>query len=636
MTAIAFDRDSDLLHNAMIKISNLTKSFGEQLLFKDLSFDVNRHECVGVVGRNGHGKTTLFKMILGEITPDDGAITIPKKYRIGHLDQTIRFTHGTVIDEAASALRKDSRNHLWKAEKILFGLGFTADDMEKAPDIFSGGYQIRLNLAKVLIAEPDMLLLDEPTNYLDVVSIRWLTRFLQQWRSECLIITHDRSFMDAVATHTVGIHRQRARKIKGGTDKMYDQILKEEEVYEKTRINDEKKRKEVERFIEKFRAQKKVASLVQSRVKMLEKQQSMEKLDRIKSLDFSFNHAPFPGKVMMRAENLAFAYEPGKPILEHFSMEISARDRICIMGQNGKGKTTLLRLLGGDLKPQAGTITTHPRLEPGFFAQTNVRTLHPGNTVFDEIMLADKHCLQQTARDIAGSMMFEGDHALKKVSILSGGEKSRLMLGKILVSPCNLLLLDEPTNHLDLDSCNSLLAAIDAFEGAVVIVTHNEMFLRSLANRFVVFDRGQITHYMRSYQEFLDEIGWELDETLRQKDTESDAEKPPPMLDKKALRQARAKIVQERSRVVGPLERNVSQLESRIERLEKESEEVMAALEAASLAGDGRAIADHARRHKELTIEIDTAFEELDAATKEFEAASREFDERLEELGGNG
>ncbi|UCH83703.1 MAG: ABC-F family ATP-binding cassette domain-containing protein [Candidatus Latescibacterota bacterium] len=617
----------------MIKISNLTKSFGDQLLFKELTFDVGKRERVGLVGRNGHGKTTLFHMILGDIEPDAGTVTIPKRYRIGHLDQNIRFTRDTVIGEASLALPRESRDQLWKAEKILFGLGFTTDDMNRSPEIFSGGFLVRLNLAKVLISEPELLLLDEPTNFLDVVSIRWLSRFLRQWRSELMLITHDRSFMDDVVTHTVGIHRQRARKIAGGTRKLHDQILREEEVYEKTRINDEKKRKEVERFIEKFRAQKKVASLVQSRVKMLAKQQSMEKLETIKTLDFSFNSAPFPAKVMMRVENLSYAYDAQKPLLTDFQLEIGAGERICIMGQNGKGKSTLMRLLAGDLKPQQGKITRHPRLQNGFFAQTNVHTLHPNNTVLDEIMLADRGCLQQTARDIAGSMMFEDDGALKKVSVLSGGEKSRVMLAKILVSPCNLLLLDEPTNHLDLDSCDSLLAAIDAFDGAVVIVTHNEMFLRSLANRFIVFDRGRIIDYRRSYQEFLDDIGWELDETLRQKD-DADPEKAPPALDKKALRQERAKVIQERSRVVGPLEHAAAELEKWIEDLERQQAEALSAMEAASLSGDGEAIAEHSRRHEQLQKEIEAAFDQLDAATKAYDEAARDYDTRLDDLGG--
>jgi ATP-binding cassette subfamily F protein 3 len=616
----------------MIKLSNLTKSYGDQHLFKDLSFNVEKRERVGLVGRNGHGKTTLLRMILGEVKPDAGAISIPKRYRIGHLDQSIRFTHSAVLDEACMALPKERRNQRWMAEKILFGLGFSAADMRRHPEVFSGGYQVRLNLAKVLISEPDMLLLDEPTNYLDVVSIRWLSRFLRQWRSELLLITHDRSFMDGVVTHTVGIHRQRAKKIRGDTSKLYNQILKEEEVYEKTRINDEKKRKEVVRFIEKFRAQKKVASLVQSRVKMLAKHTPMEKLDRIKTLDFSFNNAPFPAKVMLKAENISFSYEPGKPILTDFNIDICDHDRICVMGQNGKGKSTLLRLLAGDLKLQKGKIKQHPRLQTGFFAQTNIRTLYPHNTVMEEIMSSDEDCLLQTARDIAGAMMFEDDHALKKISVLSGGEKSRVLLGKILVSPCSLLLLDEPTNHLDLDSCDSLLAAIDAFEGAVVIVTHNEMFLRSLANRFIVFDRGRIVDYRRSYQDFLDEIGWELDETLRQTETRESDDKPAPLVDKKALRQARAKIIQERSRIVGPLEKEVKKLETKIEKLEEEIATVIAALEAASLRGDGEAIAENSRLSKQFEAEIDAAFVELEIASKAYEKAAEMFDKQLDEL----
>jgi ATP-binding cassette subfamily F protein 3 len=273
----------------------------------------------------------------------------------------------------------------------------------------------------------------------------------------------------------------------------------------------------------------------------------------------------------------------------------------------------------------------------GFFAQTNIDTLHPRNTVADEIQFADDGCLPQTARDIAGSMMFEGDDALKKISVLSGGEKSRVMLGKILVSQCNILLLDEPTNHLDLDSCDSLLAAIDAFDGAVVIVTHNEMFLRSLANRFIVFDRGRIREYNRSYDDFLSEVGWELDETLRQKDSESGDDKPQsPAMDKKALRQARARIIQERSVAVGPLEKRVRKLEEKIEALELESAEALSALEAASVAGDGDSIASNSRRHDLLRRDIESAFDALDEATKEMDRASSRFDRRLDELSTDG
>lgn len=616
------------------------------MLFKDISFSVNKRERVGLVGRNGHGKTTLFRLILGRLTPDSGTISIPRKYSIGHVDQNIDFTRDTVLGEASLGLPAEQRDQLWKAEKILFGLGFTENDMEKPPDLFSGGYQVRLNLAKVLVSEPDLLLLDEPTNYLDVVSIRWLSRFLNAWKSELILITHDRSFMDSVITHTVAIHRKKAKKIEGGTGKIYAQILKEEEIYEKTRINDEKKRKEVERFIERFRAKNTLASMVQSRVKQLAKYQRLGRLDKIKTLEFSFNYSPFPARIMMRARDITFGYESEATLLSGFKLEVQKHDRICVMGQNGKGKSTLLRLLARELTPLEGTVTTHPKLEVGYFAQTNVSTLNPTNTVVDEIVSAGPGCLPLEARNIAGAMMFEGDDALKKVSVLSGGEKSRLMLGKVLVSPCNLLLLDEPTNHLDIDSCDSLLAAIDAFEGAVVIVTHNEMFLRSLANRFIVFDRGKIMDFSRNYQDFLDDVGWEMDETLRRKNglerppdrevsrtiSASAPEPPSPSVDKKSLRRARAKVLQERSKIVAPLEKKVKKLENVIERLESEADAVLKELHNASVAGEGAAIAEYSRQNERLKAEIEARFADLDSATKAYEEAAKEFDDRLNEI----
>ena len=591
-----------------------------------------------MVGRNGYGKTTLFQLITGQIEPDSGKISIPDGYKIGYLEQVISFSRSSVLEEACTGLSEEEINDKWKAEKILFGLGFTESDMEKPPGVFSGGYQVRLNLAKVLIAEPDLLLLDEPTNYLDVVSIRWLSRFLRAWRSELMLITHDRSFMDGVTTHTMAIHRKKIKKIEGGTDKLYAQILKEEEIYEKTRINDEKKRKEVERFIERFRAKNTLASMVQSRVKFLSKHQRLEKLDKIQTLDFSFNHSPFPATVMMRIKNLRFAYDGGPELLSGFSLEVRKHDRICVMGQNGKGKSTLLRLLARELTPAGGTITTHSKLDVGYFAQTNLSSLNPDNTVTEEIAAAGKGCLPQEARNIAAAMMFEGDHALKKVSVLSGGEKSRLMLGKILVMPCNLLLLDEPTNHLDMDSCDSLLAAIDAFDGAVVIVTHNEMFLQSLATRFIVFDRGKIIEYARSYKDFLEEVGWEMDENLRRKEetdaagTARDESAVPPSLDKKSLRQARAAILQEKSKVVGPLDKKVKKLESAIEALEKDAAETMEKLHQSSIAGDGPAIAEYSRKNEALKDQIDALFEALETATTAYEKAAKEFDDRLREL----
>lgn len=225
----------------MIKVSGLNKQFNGNVLFDDLQFSVNRGERVGLVGRNGHGKSTMVQIILGKTEPDSGNITIPKGYRIGHLEQHLVFTKPTVLEECALGLPEGDEYETWKVERILFGLGFSEKDMERSPDEFSGGYQIRMNLAKLLVSAPDMLILDEPNNYLDIVTIRWLEEFLREWEGEIILITHDRSFMDSVVTHTVAIHRTKAIKVQGDTEKLYTQINQAEEIYEKTRLNEDQK-----------------------------------------------------------------------------------------------------------------------------------------------------------------------------------------------------------------------------------------------------------------------------------------------------------------------------------------------------------------------------------------------------------
>ncbi|MCJ7773087.1 MAG: ATP-binding cassette domain-containing protein, partial [Desulfobacterales bacterium] len=243
----------------MIRADNLTKSYGDHILFDAANFSINKGERIGLVGRNGHGKTTLFRMIYGEENLDSGNITAPKNYRIGYVKQQLEFTKETVLEEGMTGLPATEKDHFWKVEKILAGLGFSDTDMGRHPEEFSGGYQVRLNLAKVLVAEPDLLLLDEPTNYLDITSMRWIEQFLQKWPHELMLITHDRSFMDKIVTHVLGIHRRKMRKIDGVTEKYYAQLAQDEEIYEKTRVNDEKRRKEIEQFITRFRAKARLA-----------------------------------------------------------------------------------------------------------------------------------------------------------------------------------------------------------------------------------------------------------------------------------------------------------------------------------------------------------------------------------------
>jgi len=493
----------------VIKIHQLTKSYFARELFADVSFQMNAGDRLGLVGRNGHGKSTLFKLILGQEEPDSGKITIPRNYRIGHLEQHLHFTQPTILEEAALGLPEEESHFIYKAEAILFGLGFSHSDLEKAPHEFSGGFQIRINLAKLLLSDPNLLLLDEPTNYLDITSVRWIARFLAAFRGELIVISHDRDFMDSVTTHTAVIHRQNIRKFEGGTAKAYAQIVLEDEIHEKTRANEDKKRAHAAAFINRFRAQASKAKMVQSRIKMLEKLPKLDGLADIESLDFEFRHAAFAAKTLLEARDISFGYTPDNVLFRDINLTINACDRFGVIGNNGKGKSTLLNLLSGGLKPLTGELKAHPDLKLGYFGQTNIQRLNPKLTIEQEIEHTNPALTRTQVRNICGTMMFSGDLALKKVSVLSGGEKSRTLLAKILAHPSNLLLLDEPNNHLDMESIDALIESLQDFPGASLIVTHNEGILRALATKLIVFHRGTVDVFDSGYNEFLEKIGWE-------------------------------------------------------------------------------------------------------------------------------
>ncbi len=611
----------------MISVENLSKSFGAQLLFDNISFKINRRERVGLVGRNGHGKTTLFRIIAGHESADSGSVSVPKNYRIGYVEQEPEFTEQTVLGEAVLGLPPSERDRIWRAEKILAGLGFEARDLRRPPAELSGGYQVRLNLAKVLLADFDLLLLDEPNNYLDVTSIRWLERFLISWPGEFLLITHDRSFMDAVVTHIVGIHRRKVRKLAGDTGKYYTQIAQDEEIFEKTRLNDERKRKEIQNFIDKFRASAQLTGLVQSRKKTLSKMEKREKLEKIGALDFTFASKPFHGKYALNLNEVYFSYDPARPLIRDFSVSVGARDRICVIGRNGKGKTTLLKLMAAVLEPLAGEVSKPLNVAAGYFEQSYVSGLDESRTVLEEIMTVDPERDPGRSRAICGGMLFEQDDALKKIGILSGGEKSRVVLGKLIAAPYNLLLLDEPSNHLDLEANDALLAALDNFEGAVVMVTHNEMFLHALAERLIVFQGDRIAIYEGDYERFLEKVGWqdESDSPRPGKTTDRDKEKP----NQRDLRRLRSAVLSERARALKPLEKRADDAEAEIEAKEAELESLNQAIIEAAQGQMGQEIVEISRRMHQLKKEIDFLYGELDTLTRDIDEKKAHFDREL-------
>jgi ATP-binding cassette subfamily F protein 3 len=617
----------------MIRVENLYKSYGDLILFEGINFALNERERLGIVGRNGHGKTTLFRMILGKESPDSGSIITPKNYRIGYVSQRLEFSHDTILTEAISALPETEKDHHWKAEKILAGLGFNQTEFRRHPQVFSGGYQVRLNLAKALISEPDLLLLDEPTNFLDITSIRWIEQFLRSWPHEVMLITHDRSFMDKIVTHTMGIHRGMVRKIEGNTAKYYDQIAVDEEVYEKTRIKDERRRKEIEQFITRFRAKARQANLVQSRAKTLQKMEKKQKLEKLKILDFSFNSSPFNAKQVFAVQNLNFSYDRALPLIHDFNITVAAGERICVVGPNGKGKSTLLKLLSGETKPQTGEISYHPAVKKGFFEQGSVKTLVDNRTVLDEIVFSNPDGDLQHSRNVCGAMMFSGDDALKKISVLSGGEKSRVMLGKLLVTPVSLLLLDEPTNHLDMESSDALLAAIDNFDGTVIMVTHNEMFLHALARRLIIFQNDRIEVFDGSYQRFLDKGGWQ-DENMtagryRQRNLNAAAAAK---RTKKELRRQRSEIISERSRILKPLQERIIKVEKQMEKEEAELGRLNLSMQQAAQDQDGSRITEISQALHAGQQTIDRLFVELEDLTRDLDARNAQFEARLNDL----
>ncbi len=607
----------------MLQVNNLTKGYGARLLLDSVNFVINAGEKVGLIGRNGHGKTTIFRMLTKEETPDDGNFKVPSNYSIGVLAQYFAFTESSVLQEACLALpeQEGGWKEEYKAEAILSGLGFSDEDMARPPSEFSGGFQMRINLASVLLSEPDLLLLDEPTNYLDIVSIRWLERFLQQWPNEFILITHDRNFMDTVCTHTMGINRKKIKKIKGPTQKWHEQVAEEDEIYEKTRINEGAKRAEVEKFIERFRAKASKAQAVQSKVKLLEKQGKLEKLSVEKDLSFGFKKFPFSGKRFQTIEDLYFGYDPETILVEDISLTIHPGDRIAVIGPNGKGKSTLLSLLAGELTPLGGEIKNHDALKIGYFGQTNVNRLNFENSVYDEIQYANPDLSIAEGRGIAGLMMFEGDAALKKIGVLSGGEKSRVLLGKILASPVGMLLLDEPTHHLDMQSVESLKGAIKEFEGAVVLVSHDELLVGAVATKLIVFDDDTLFVFEGTYAEFLERVGW----SFERKEGTSAVKSKKPEGSKKEQRKQRAEKNKEKNTLVGPLKKKVDDLEREITNLEGALKRQNELFIEANEGNDSQALVEVSKKIGELQSKIDKTFETFEKASVDLEEAERQF-----------
>lgn len=601
----------------MLFCTNITKSFGGHTLLQNADFQLNKNERIGIVGRNGAGKSTLFRILLGHDTIDDGDITYPTGYRMRGLSQHMVFDKKNIVEEVAHVLPADQQYDVWKAEKLLSGLGFAPTDFVRPASDFSGGFQIRIKLAELLLSEPDLLLLDEPTNYLDIVAIRWLERFLKSWKGEILCVSHDQRFLENVMTHTVGFHRQKLKKITGSPQKLYTQIAHEEDIHERTRVGDEKETARQEKFIREFRSGARSAGLVQSRIKMLDKKEKLTPLPPIAPIRFSFKTKLFEAARILEARSLSFGYSAGQDLLKKIDLEITPKDKVGIIGANGQGKTTLLRVLNGELTPDAGTIKKHNSIATGYFGQSNIDRLQAGNTIIEEFMLAGQHS-EQAVRAMAGNLLFGGDLAYKKIEILSGGEKARVNLGKVMLSHLNMLLLDEPTNHLDYESVEALIQALIDFDGGIVFVSHDEHFLRRVANKLIVFDGGMVYAFAGGYDEFLSTRGF-ASEIITETSIldEHKAKKSNPL-----HRQQQ----KEKERLIRPLRRALQRVEKSISDIETKQMENKEEFDRQEKQGNRMQMDTLGREYFDLQKKLQREYDQWETLGQEIEALEHQYE----------
>lgn len=587
-----------------IYIKGLTKAYGERELFGDVNVHIGTGERCALVGRNGSGKSTLIKILAGQEAYDAGEIATPKGCRIGTLAQHQKFTQKTLVDEAALGLQEDVCYETYRVERLLSGLGFTKEDFEAPPESFSGGYQLRLALTKVLAGEPNLLLLDEPTNYLDIVSIRWLEQFLKNWEGQMIFVSHDRSFVNAVCTHVLGIKRSQIFKNKGSLQDYEEQLLVKEETHENRRLNLEKKKAHMQAFVDRFGAKATKAAQAQSRMKALSKMETLDALQEENTLDFSFTYKPIVSKHLMKVDAISFAYDPQEPLIEKTSLELNRQERLAIIGKNGRGKSTLLRLLLGELQPQSGSIQRNGSLSVAYFGQTHIDRLDSSLTIEGALMEAFPDVPYGRIRAACGAMLFSGDDAKKPISVLSGGERSRVLLAQILLTPANLLLLDEPTHHLDMESVQALMSAIQRFEGAVILVTHDESVLEALKpEKLVVCRQSQQRVFWGDYSAFLQSGGWDEASKVSSATTPNRS---------RQNRKERALQVQERSRKLRPIRQKLQSTEADIQALEARIQDIEQQLHNPS-GLDHATLYDLSHEHGQASQRLEHLYADLDA-----------------------
>ena len=613
----------------MLTLSGIRKTFGGRVLFDDVTLQVNRGDRIGLVGPNGAGKTTLFSIILGEQSSDVGEITRERNLSLGYLPQESAPVGDETVIELATAITPEFMRlrrilKAWEADhpveaahpedlhddvherfnelggyrlearakQLLASFAFRERDFDRPAREMSGGWVMRAHLARLLTQEPDLLMLDEPTNHLDLHTLLWFQSYLKNYPGGILLISHDREFLNDLVGHVVEIRQSRLLRYRGN----YDDYLVQREAYEEQQLaafkHQEREIGRLMEFVNRFRAKNTKATQAQAKLKQIDRMDRVEApVADDKKIDFEFPQPQRSGRRVIKLEDIHQAYGENV-VYRGMNFEAERGQRIVLVGPNGAGKSTLLKVLADVLQPQSGTRTLGHNAKSGYYSQYRVDVLNPAHTVLEEALDTPQRVTEQFVRTLLGSFLFRGDDVFKKVSVLSGGEKSRLALVKLLLDPPNLLLMDEPTTHLDMASIDALAFALDQFEGTLIFISHDVYFIRALANHVVHIDAGQLTHYPGPYQYYLDKtkagsaraaltaggrdaLPRVLDPTGR----DEDARQRVPTASRKEQKRLEAESRQARSRSRKTQQQVVHKLEKKIQELEARQTALTAELE---------------------------------------------------------
>lgn len=644
----------------MISINSLTVAYGGFVLLNDINFHISENDKIGLVGKNGAGKSTILKLICGLQNPTNGKVAVPNDMKIGYLPQIMEHHKGrTVIDEAMTAFadmfaledelekitaelaeRQDyesdeyqnliikmnevndrlaytrSDNPQVQAERTLLGLGFKYEELTRNTETFSQGWNMRIELAKILLSKPDVLLLDEPTNHLDIESIEWLEGYLKDYKGSLVLISHDRKFLDNVTNRTVEIMVGRIHDYKVPYSK-YLELRKERLEQQRAAFeNQQRMIEKTEEFIEKFRYKPTKSNQVQSRVKQLEKLERIEvDIEDRSALAVKFPPAPRSGDIAYKAVDLKVGYG-AKVVFEGAQIEVRRGEKVALVGRNGEGKTTLMRVIMNELDPMAGESKVGYNVNIGYYAQNQEDILDKEDTVFgtlDRIAVGD---IRLKLRDILGAFLFKGEDIDKKVAVLSGGERARLAMAKLILKPYNLLALDEPTNHMDIRSKDILKQALKAYDGTLVIVSHDRDFLDGLVDKLYEFRDGKVKEHLGGVQEFLERRKLENLSELERHYKPVEA-KPVEVVQKKEEAKQEYQAKKFVSKEERKIRNRISFLEKGIESIENTMAEIEAKL---TSPGEGDDIMELTRAYLENKRELDFKMEEWEKLNEQLEA----------------